>query len=179
MPSDEGLFDRGDSAISDVDSRGDGIDILVIPDAHAQPGVDNERFSLLGRMICDVRPDVVVSIGDLFDLPSLSSYNVGRKSFEGRTYADDIDAGLEAQELLFGEVEKYNRRRSNPVKPEWHYCLGNHEQREPGTAAFAHVRTARRNVARLYRRLLLPWCDEFEDNWVAFKRLDREPPTPS
>ena len=129
MPSDEGLFDRGDSAISDVDSRGDGIDILVIPDAHAQPGVDNERFSLLGRMICDVRPDVVVSIGDLFDLPSLSSYDVGRKSFEGRTYADDIEAGLEAQELLFGEVERYNRRRSNPVKPEWHYCLGNHEQR--------------------------------------------------
>ena len=99
MPSDEGLFDRGNSSISNVDSRGDGIDILVIPDAHAQPAVDNERFSLLGRMICDVRPDVVVSIGDLFDLPSLSSYDVGRKSFEGRTYADDIDAGLEAQEL--------------------------------------------------------------------------------
>ena len=80
-------------------------------------------------MICDVRPDVVVCIGDLFDLPSLSSYDVGKKSFEGRTYAADIEAGLEAQELLFGEIERYNRRRREPVEPEFHYCLGNHEHR--------------------------------------------------
>lgn len=80
-------------------------------------------------MICDVKPDVVVCIGDLFDLPSLSSYDVGKKSFEGRTYAADIEAGLEAQELLFEEIYKYNRRRREVVAPEFHYCLGNHEHR--------------------------------------------------
>ena len=46
-------------------------------------------------------------------------------------------------------------------------ALRRHEQLEPRTAAFAHVRLARRDVAGLYRRTLLPMCDEFEDNWVA------------
>lgn len=129
MQAKQGLPDRGDRSVSGVDSGGDGLDILVIPDAHAQPGVPNDRFTLLGKMICDIAPDVVVCIGDLFDMPSLSSYDVGKKGFEGRTYAADIEAGLDAQRRMFSKVEAFNKSRRVPLRIDWHYCLGNHEQR--------------------------------------------------
>jgi hypothetical protein len=44
---------------------------LIIPDAHAHPDYSNDRFTWLGKLIGDVRPDVVINIGDWFDLPSL------------------------------------------------------------------------------------------------------------
>ena len=84
----------------------DPMTILVIPDSHAESDQDLTRYTLLGRMICDVMskakgPCVVVNIGDWFDLPSLNSYDrPGSKSFEGRRYRDDIAAGIEAQRLL-------------------------------------------------------------------------------
>ena len=109
----------------------ESLTILVIGDAHAKPGVSNERFTWLGRMICDVRPDVVVCIGDLFDLPSLSSYDTGKRSFEGRRYRDDLEAGIDAQRKIFAEVDAYNRPRrgSARLEIEWIYTLGNHEAR--------------------------------------------------
>lgn len=75
---------------------------LIIGDAHAKPGVSNRRFKWLGRMIDDIKPDVVVQIGDWFDMPSLSSYDVGKKSFEGRTYNADIGAGKDAIRAVRG-----------------------------------------------------------------------------
>ena len=39
--------------------------ILVIPDGHAHPDYDNDRFDYLGRFILDQRPDTIVCIGDL------------------------------------------------------------------------------------------------------------------
>lgn len=108
-----------------------GLTILVIPDSHARPGVDNDRFTLLGKMICEVKPDVVVNIGDMFDLPSLSSYDKGKRSYEGRRYKDDIACGIDAQRRIFDEIDNYNRpRRGKSVLDiEWHYALGNHEAR--------------------------------------------------
>ena len=115
----------------------DPMTILVIPDSHAEANQDLTRYTLLGRMICEVMsqatgPCVVVNIGDWFDLPSLNSYDrPGSKSFEGRRYRDDIAAGIEAQRLLWKEIEDYNRwRRGDHVLDiEWHYTLGNHEAR--------------------------------------------------
>lgn len=80
-------------------------------------------------MICEINPEVVVCIGDLFDMPSLSGFDVGKKAFEGRTYSADIEAGIDAQKLLFGEIYKHNQKSQQTVEPEFHYCLGNHEQR--------------------------------------------------
>ena len=111
--------------------------VLVIPDSHAEPGQDLSRYSLMGRMICDVMSKatggcVVVNIGDWFDLSSLNSFDKpGSKAFEGRRYVEDIEAGIEAQRLLWKEVEDYNRpRRGDKILDiDWHYCIGNHEAR--------------------------------------------------
>ena len=37
---------------------------LIIPDAHAHPEYDNERFDALGSLILKERPDVIICIGD-------------------------------------------------------------------------------------------------------------------
>ncbi len=96
---------------------------LVIGDSHATPQAHNHRYDWLGRLVADLRPDVVVDIGDWWDMPSLCSYDEGKKSFEGRRYADDIAAGVEAQDRVahFGG-EAY--RRAHKIR-----CLGNHEYR--------------------------------------------------
>ena len=96
---------------------------LIIPDAHAHPNYDNKRFTYLGKLIGRVKPDVVINIGDMADLPSLSSYDKGTKGFEGRRFQKDIDAVTEAQELMFAAMPKKKKR------PRFVMCLGNHEDR--------------------------------------------------
>lgn len=107
--------------------------ILVIPDSHAHPKHDNERMLWLGRYIMDVRPDIILHIGDMADMPSLSSYDFGTARAWGRFYRADIEATLEHQDLLFQPLSEYNeRRRENKKaqwKPIWVYIKGNHEER--------------------------------------------------
>ena len=57
---------------------------LVIPDVQAKPGVPLEHLDWLGQYIVAKKPDVVVCLGDFADMESLSSYDVGKRSYEGR-----------------------------------------------------------------------------------------------
>lgn len=106
---------------------------LVIPDSHAKPDVPNKRFELLGKFILDLKPDVIVNIGDMADMESLSSYDKGKKSFEGRRYRKDIEATRDALKCLHEPTITYNRQqRKNKQKqyiPEMYLTLGNHENR--------------------------------------------------
>lgn len=106
---------------------------LVIPDSHAKPDVDNNRFDLLGRFIADTQPEVIVNIGDMADMESLCSYDVGTKSFEGRRYKADVDSVIDAQERMFAPMQQFNesqrRNKKKQYKPDLHMCLGNHENR--------------------------------------------------
>ena len=119
----------------------ESLTVIVIPDSHSGPGQDLTRYTLLGRMICDVFSKVenrcaVVQIGDWYDFASLSAFErPGSKSFENRRYTDDLEAGMEAQRLLWKEVEDYNRwrRGGNNLDIDWHWLQGNHEDR--GTRA--------------------------------------------
>jgi hypothetical protein len=97
---------------------------IVIPDSHARPGFNNDRYDWLGKLIVDVKPDVVVDIGDWYDMESLSSYDKGKKSFEGRRYVKDIAVGVEAQEKLLAPVLKQKQKLPRFVR-----TLGNHENR--------------------------------------------------
>ena len=36
--------------------------LLIIPDAHAEPNYDNDRFAWLGNLIFEEKPDVVVCL---------------------------------------------------------------------------------------------------------------------
>lgn len=106
---------------------------LVIPDSHATPTHNNDRFSLLGKFILDRKPEVIVNIGDMADMASLCSYDKGKRSFEGRRYKKDVNAVIDAQRKLFKPINDYNtKQRSNSkkqYKPELHLTLGNHENR--------------------------------------------------
>lgn len=97
---------------------------LIIPDSHAHPNHSNQRADYLAGIIGDIRPDVVVHIGDSADMPSLSSYDKGKRSFHGRTYRKDIDAHLDFQDRVWGPLRKRKKRLPRTV-----FCIGNHEQR--------------------------------------------------
>jgi hypothetical protein len=94
---------------------------IVIPDTQCKPGVPMAHLGWLGKYIRDREPDVVVMIGDWWDMPSLSSYDTGKKSFEGRRYISDIRAGNTAMDLLMEGMGSH--------KPELHFLIGNHEER--------------------------------------------------
>jgi hypothetical protein len=109
-------------------SKPSGLSILVVPDAHARPDVGNERFDALGNFIACKRPDIVVSIGDWADMPSLCSYDKGKRAAEGRRYQDDIDSSVDALERTMSRVNA-GYRLSRRKKPAFHITLGNHEER--------------------------------------------------
>ena len=106
---------------------------LVIPDTQVKPGYPKEHLKWAGKYAVDKKPDVIVHLGDHWDMPSLSSYDVGKKSFEGRRYTDDILAGISAMEAFLRPIRKEQTRlRKNKHKiwtPRLVFCLGNHENR--------------------------------------------------
>lgn len=97
---------------------------LVVPDPHAAPGYSNVRADWIGRLILDERPDTVIVLGDLADIPSLSSYDKGKKSFQGRTYKADITSALEFNDRLWAPIRAAKKRFPYRVILE-----GNHEYR--------------------------------------------------
>lgn len=106
---------------------------LLIPDSHSRPNEDMRRFEWLGELILQEMPDVIIDIGDWYDMESLCSYDRGTKSFEGRRYKADIEAGKEAERLSFGRIVEYNNTRSAQKKKHYNPLIvrtrGNHEQR--------------------------------------------------
>jgi hypothetical protein len=97
---------------------------LVIPDPHAHYQHDNNRAVWIGQLIHDIKPDVVVVGGDLWDMPSLCGYDRGKKTFQGRTYRQDIEAGLDFNEKLWSACRKAKKKMPYRVFEE-----GNHEER--------------------------------------------------
>ena len=106
---------------------------LIIPDCQIRPGDDTEFLACIGRYIVKKQPDVLVNIGDFADMPSLSTYDIGKKSFEGRRYSNDVQATILAMTALLEPVVNYNeRQRKNGKKqylPKMVLTLGNHENR--------------------------------------------------
>lgn len=107
--------------------------ILVLPDAQVKPGVPMEHLEWAGRYAAEKKPDVIVCIGDWWDMPSLSSYDKGRRSFEGRRFKEDIKAGIEGMEFFLGgirdEQEKLTKNNKKRWNPRLIFTLGNHEER--------------------------------------------------
>jgi hypothetical protein len=76
---------------------------LIIPDCQVHSGVPIQHLEWVGKYIAAKRPDVIVCIGDFADMPSLCSYDKGKKAFEGRRYVNDIEAAREAMGLLVSQ----------------------------------------------------------------------------
>ena len=97
---------------------------LIIPDGHIKPDQSHHRVEALANFIADYQPDNIINIGDWYDLPSLSHYDIGTASYEGRRYSKDIDAGRGALEYLtncIAQVPSY--------RPQLDLFIGNHENR--------------------------------------------------
>lgn len=106
---------------------------LVIPDVQVRDGDDLKFLTALGNYIVKKKPDRIICIGDFADMPSLSSYDVGKKSFEGRRYILDIEASQRAMKALLMPLAAYNDNaiatKHKQYKPTMDLTLGNHEHR--------------------------------------------------
>ena len=97
---------------------------LVIPDSHVNPSHKNSRFDALGKLILDLRPDVVVDIGDSADMDSLCSYDKGKEGNDARRYLDDVNAYKDAMDRLWHPIKRAKKKLPVRIK-----CRGNHEER--------------------------------------------------
>lgn len=106
---------------------------LVIPDTQVKPGVPVEHLHYLGKYIVDLKPDVIIHLGDHFDLPSLSSYDRGTAMIEGKRVVEDIEAGVQGMALIDGPLkalqQAQKRSKKAPYTPRKVFLLGNHEDR--------------------------------------------------
>jgi hypothetical protein len=118
-----------------------------------------------GRYAVATKPDVIIHLGDHWDMPSLSSYDVGKKSFEGRRYVNDIEAGNMAMEAFMHPIRTEQRRlregKRRTWKPRMVFLLGNHEYR---------IERAIESDAKLDG--LMSYNDFFLDNWEVVPFLE-------
>ncbi len=106
---------------------------FVLPDCQVRDGDDFEFLRKIGEYIVEKKPEKIICLGDFADMPSLSSYDVGKKSFEGRRYQKDINAATKAMRALLLPIKSFNEKaketKHKQYKPEMIMCLGNHENR--------------------------------------------------
>ena len=106
---------------------------LVIPDCQIRHGDDFGFLRALGNYIVAKRPDTIICLGDFADMPSLSSYDIGKKSFEGRRYSLDIAAAREAMQVLLQPLKDFNTKAKKNKEKLYHprmvLTMGNHEHR--------------------------------------------------
>lgn len=107
--------------------------LLILPDTQVRPGDDTGFLTAIGNYIVAKQPDVVVCLGDFADMSSLSSYDVGKKAFEGKRYIKDVEATQKAMYALMKplmerqQLQKKNKEKI--YKPRLIMLLGNHEER--------------------------------------------------
>lgn len=105
---------------------------LIIPDTQSKPGSPSDHLRWIGRYIMDRRPDVIVHLGDHWDMPSLSSYDRGKAAMEGRRYEEDIAKGNEDLAVLDEPLRRHQSRKVralHPYDPRKILLRGNHEHR--------------------------------------------------
>ena len=83
---------------------------FYIPDCQIREGDDTTFLKAIGNYIVKKKPDVIICGGDFADMPSLSSYDVGKKSFEGRRYLKDIEASKAAMATLLAPLKDFNSK---------------------------------------------------------------------
>lgn len=98
--------------------------IFVIGDLQVKQGVELDYIHHIGAYIAKKQPTIIVQIGDWFDNASLSSYDRGQLSAEGKRLSADIATGNEAIRI----IDSYIRAVPN-YNPRKVVTLGNHEDR--------------------------------------------------
>lgn len=105
----------------------------IVADTQCKPEHSLDYLAAIGEYLAQKKPDVIVHIGDHFDFPSLSSYDKGKKSFEGRLVKDDLEAGHAGMRAMMEPIwrlqENQRKSKKKAYNPELIFCLGNHEAR--------------------------------------------------
>lgn len=102
---------------------------MVLPDTQVKPGVPINHLEAAANYIIDKQPEVIVHLGDHWDMPSLSGYDKNTRKIEGARYHLDIEAGIKAMEVFNKPFADYNRTRRKKYAPRKVFIPGNHEQR--------------------------------------------------
>ena len=106
---------------------------MVIPDTQCKPENGYEHLEWAGKYAAEKKPDVIIHLGDHWDMPSLSSYDKGKGSMVGRRYVDDVRAGNYAMDVFMAPIYKEQKRMRKTKKKVWKprlvFLMGNHEQR--------------------------------------------------
>ena len=98
---------------------------MVFTCAHSDPSVPNDRFDWLGEFLYDLRPDMVVDLGDFADMRSLNTYDTRYpQQIVTQSYERDIEHSNEAQDRIRRKFRLMKRKRPFFVGFE-----GNHENR--------------------------------------------------
>ena len=106
---------------------------MIVPDTQIKPDSSIKHLKWAGEYAVKHKPDVIIHIGDHWDLPSLSSYDKGTMAFEGRRYLADIEAGKKGMKAFLkpirDEQKRLRKNKKTVWKPRLVFCLGNHENR--------------------------------------------------
>lgn len=139
---------------------------LVIPDTQVKPGVPIDHLGWIGKYIVEYKPDKIIHLGDHADMPSLSSYDKGKKQFEGRRVTNDIFAARKGMDYLLAPLKAFNKNqratKHKQYKPKKYILIGNHENR---------INRACDDAAELDGLLSLEML-QYERNWNVIPFLE-------
>ena len=79
-------------------------DHVLIPDTQVKKGVALDHLRWAGEYCVEHKPEVIVHIGDHADMPSLSSYDKGKRTAEGKRVNEDIEAAIKGMEVLLRPI---------------------------------------------------------------------------
>lgn len=104
--------------------------LLIIPDTQVRKGVPTDHIRAAGNYIARHQPDIIVVMGDWWDMPSLSLYNTTLQA-EGARITEDLNAGYDAFDLLLEPIERLNKKLARDKKKQYNprkvYITGNHD----------------------------------------------------
>ena len=131
--------------------------ILVVPDCHVRPTVNQRRFVWLNKLVRERKPEYIVWLGDVFDFNSLCLHDKLKVDFLKRSYNDDCNAGAWA---FSKAMEGYNGKTF--------FIEGNHENRiervisEDSRFAPFLRETYERSIPKNVKKLIFPNGIEIE-----------------
>lgn len=137
-----------------------GLKIAVITDAQVKPGVPINHLTACGRYLAeDIRPDVIICIGDFADMPSLSGYSApGSATMENARYTEDVKAVRQAMTAFLAPI-----RAVKGYDPKLILTYGNHEDRI--------LRTIEQDPRRLSGIMSIDDLGYAADGWQCFPFL--------
>jgi hypothetical protein len=96
--------------------------MIVIPDCQVKVGCPTDHIDAAARYVVEQRPDIILCLGDFWDMPSLSVFNSVRAA-EGLRMRDDLDAGNNAMNSFMDIVRRGIKKKD---MPRLVFLFGNH-----------------------------------------------------